>query len=134
MGVVEAKRTRVGPTGVLAQAERYARGLEDGPFDFDGFRVPFLYATNGETIWHRDVRDRMNRSRMVAGFHTPEALAERLGHDVEAACETLHRIPAHHDAALPAGSPRGHRTDALRAEVAPPRSDGDGDGEDAHDG
>lgn len=95
IGVVEAKRTRVGPMGVLAQAERYARGLDGSPFDFDGFHVPFLYTTNGETVWHRDVRSPLNRSRTVAGFHTPEALAERLDHDVEAACRVLHQIPAH---------------------------------------
>lgn len=95
VGVVEAKRTRVGPMGVLSQAERYSRDLEGSPFDFDGFRVPFLYATNGEVLWHRDARDGMNRSRTVAGFHTPDALAELLGHDVDGALRALHRIPAH---------------------------------------
>ncbi len=32
---------------------------------------PFLYSTNGEVIWFHDVRHPLNRSRRVAGFHTP---------------------------------------------------------------
>src|SRR5438094_3492250 len=33
VGIVEAKKLAVGPQGVLAQAERYARGVAGGPFD-----------------------------------------------------------------------------------------------------
>ena len=40
-------------------------------FDFRGYRVPFLYSTNGEVIWFHDVRHPLNRSRRIAGFHTP---------------------------------------------------------------
>jgi type I restriction enzyme R subunit len=42
------------PQNVLTQAERYSKGLNSSPFNFGGYRVPFLYSTNGEIIWHRD--------------------------------------------------------------------------------
>ena len=78
LGVVEAKKVTIGPQNVLTQAERYAAGLSSNPFHFDGLHVPFLYATNGELIWFHDVRHPMNRSRKVAGFHTPAALQDDL--------------------------------------------------------
>ena len=71
LGIVEAKKLTLGPQNVLIQAERYARGVNDSPFDFGGFRVPFLYSTNGEVIWFHDVRHPLNRSRRIAAFHTP---------------------------------------------------------------
>jgi type I restriction enzyme, R subunit len=39
LGIVEAKKLTLGPQGVLTQAERYARGLPVGPFDFRGLRT-----------------------------------------------------------------------------------------------
>ena len=74
IGVIEAKRLALGPQEVLKQAERYSQGVAGSPFDFDGFKVPFLYSTNGEIIWFHDVRHPLNRSRTIAHFHTPEAL------------------------------------------------------------
>ena len=62
LGIVEAKKLSFGPQGALTQAERYAQGLADSPFNFRGFRVPFLYSTNGEVIWHHDIRHKLNRS------------------------------------------------------------------------
>jgi type I site-specific restriction endonuclease len=64
LGIVEAKKLTLGPQGVLSQAERYARGLPAGPFDFRGLRAPFLYSTNGEIIWFHDVRNPFSRSRV----------------------------------------------------------------------
>ncbi len=85
-GVVEAKKITLGPQNVLIQAERYARGMTDSPFDFGGFRVPFLYSTNGEVLWFHDIRHPLNRSRRVAAFHTPTALLELLSRDFDGAC------------------------------------------------
>lgn len=79
VGVVEAKKVTIGPQNVLTQAERYARGLGDTPFNFGGLRVPFLYSTSGEVTWFQDVRHPLNRTRRLAQFHTPNALAEMLG-------------------------------------------------------
>jgi hypothetical protein len=56
LGIIEAKKVGVGPAGVLEQAKRYARGAEDGPGNWRGYRVPFLYSTNGEIIHFFDIR------------------------------------------------------------------------------
>jgi type I restriction enzyme, R subunit len=96
LGVVEAKRVGLGPVSVLTQAERYSHGVENSPYNFDGFRIPFLYATNGEAIWHHDIRNPMNRSRQIARFHTPKALSEILGSNFEAAAHKLLLTPNDH--------------------------------------
>src|SRR5690348_2585990 len=56
LGIVEAKKITLGPQNVLTQAERYSRGVTTSPFDFRGYRVPFLYSTNGEILWFHDIR------------------------------------------------------------------------------
>jgi type I restriction enzyme R subunit len=93
VGIVEAKKLTLGPQNVLSQAERYSKGLKSGPLNFSGFHVPFLYSTNGEVIWYHDVRHPLNRSRQVAKFHTPEALAEWLDRDFAGACDVLIGTP-----------------------------------------
>ena len=94
--VVEAKKLTVGPQNVLTQAERYGRGLRGANFDFNGVRCPFLYSTNGEIIWFHDVRHRLNRSRKISNFHTPSALRELLGRDLDDACEKALALPHDH--------------------------------------
>jgi len=89
VAVIETKKVTLGPQNVLSQAERYAQGIAKSPFNFSGFKVPFLYSTNGEIIWYRDVRNSDNRSRTVSKFHTPDALAERLKEKFEIACQRL---------------------------------------------
>lgn len=93
VGIVEAKKFAVGAQNVLNQAERYSRGATGTGFSFRGFHVPFLYATNGEEIWFHDVRSEHERSRPLAHFHTPDALAEALAHDLDAACARLALLP-----------------------------------------
>jgi len=63
LGIVEAKKFSLGPQNVLSQADRYSRGITASPVIFGSFRAPFLYSTNGEVIWHHDVRRDLNRSR-----------------------------------------------------------------------
>lgn len=96
LAFVEAKKVSLGPQNVLTQAERYSRGATDSPFDFQGFRVPFLYSTNGEVIWFRDVRHELNRSRPVSCFHTPAGLVEMLERDPGSAHEWLNTNPPTH--------------------------------------
>ncbi len=96
LGVVEAKKLSLGPQNVLTQAERYSRGLSSSPFNFNGFRVPFLYSTNGEIIWFHDVRHAQSRSRRVAAFHTPAALHEMLDRDTESVSAWLEANPNNH--------------------------------------
>lgn len=96
LGIVEAKRVSLGPQNVLTQAERYSMGATASPLNFHGFRVPFLYSTNGEIIWHRDVRPDHSRSRKIAAFHTPSALSERFARDPGAKLTDLAALPNDH--------------------------------------
>lgn len=89
LGILEAKKLALSPQNVPAQAERYARGLSGSSFDWDGIRAPFLYASNGEVIWFYDVRHPLNRSRKVSHVHTPAALEELLGRDLDQAYRWL---------------------------------------------
>jgi type I restriction enzyme R subunit len=82
LGILEAKRVSVSPQNVLEQAKRYAAGAA-GPGNWKGLKVPFLYATNGEIIWHLDTRAEKLVSRTVANFHTSAAMAERYGFDAD---------------------------------------------------
>src|SRR5487761_1415304 len=92
-GVVEAKKVTLGPQGVLIQAERYSKGIAQVPRYQGEFGAPFLYSTNGEVTWFHDVRDELNRSRRVSGFHTPGAIKEMLTRDFDAEIEALAAIP-----------------------------------------
>ena len=76
VGIIEAKRVGVGAQNVLEQAKRYSKGAHDGSGSWDGYHVPFLYATNGESVFFLDVREHDNLSREISTFHTPSALSE----------------------------------------------------------
>lgn len=95
LGIVEAKKLTLNPSGVLVQAERYSQGVSESPLNYSGFRVPFLYATNGELIRFHDVRDSLNVSRPIQQFHTPTALKEFFGRDISARNWFLENPPAH---------------------------------------
>jgi type I restriction enzyme R subunit len=89
IGIVEAKKLTLGPQNVLSQAERYSKGLDQQGLRFGEFRVPFLYSTNGEVIWYHDIRHKLNRSRQIARFHTPDALRESLNRSVDESLRQL---------------------------------------------
>ena len=89
LGIVEAKKVTLGPQEVLPQAERYSKGLTMSPLNYFGFRVPFLYSTNGEVIWFHDIRHSLNRSRETFRFHTPDALREIFERNLDAALQKL---------------------------------------------
>ena len=74
LGITEAKRVTVNPQNVLEQAKRYSSGAFNGPANWNGYRVPFLFASNGEIIWFLDVRGDKPISRPIANFHTGPAL------------------------------------------------------------
>lgn len=76
LGILEAKKVSVDPQNVLEQAKRYAKGVNNGVSTWQEYGVPFLYASNGEVIWHLDVRNEKNISRKISNFHTPSALVE----------------------------------------------------------
>ena len=93
VGIVEAKKLTLGPQNVLSQAERYSRGIQQPTLQANGYGVPFLYSTNGEVVWHHDVRNALNRSRQIAQFHTPEAINETLNFNLDNAVAQLRAIP-----------------------------------------
>jgi type I restriction enzyme R subunit len=76
LGLIEAKKVALDPYNVLEQAKRYAKGIRDGAGQWGAYGVPFLYATNGETVWFIDVRGDRATSRRLATVHTADALAE----------------------------------------------------------
>lgn len=76
IAIVEAKKLSLGPQNVLVQAQRYAQGISQGTGNFNGFKVPFIYSTNGEVIWFQDLRPAVSRSRQLKAFHTPTGLLE----------------------------------------------------------
>jgi len=89
VGVVEAKKVAVGAQNVLEQAKRYSRGVFNGIGNWRGYRVPFLYSTNGENIYFLDVRGELNIFREIASFHTADALTEMFEHDQAASYTRL---------------------------------------------
>jgi len=78
-----------------SQAQRYSQGVSESQLNYSGFRVPFLYATNGELIRFHDVRDSLHISRPIAQFHTPTALKEFFGRDLSARSWFLENPPTH---------------------------------------
>jgi type I restriction enzyme R subunit len=76
LGIIEAKKVSVNPQNVLEQAKRYSKGISTGIGSWGDYGVPFLYSTNGEYIWHIDIRNPQNLSRKIADFPTPEGLKE----------------------------------------------------------
>jgi type I restriction enzyme R subunit len=81
LGIIEAKKVTVNPQNVLEQAKRSARGAKEGPGNWNGYRVPFLYATNGEIVWFLDVRGEKPVSRQLSNFHTAPALEAMFAYD-----------------------------------------------------
>ena len=75
LGVIEAKKREVGAQNVLEQAKRYSKGANNTIGEWNHYRVPFLYSSNGELIYYLDARNSKNLSRQIYSFHTPEAMA-----------------------------------------------------------
>lgn len=109
LAAVEAKKISLGPQNVLVQAERYSKGFSDGEFDFNGHHLPFVYSTNGEVIWFRDLRKKNSRSYKIAKFHTPQALEEMLKKDVSAYESWLDKNPVQMERL------RGYQREAIEA-------------------
>lgn len=93
LGIIEAKKVGVGPHNVLEQAKRYSKGAFNPVGNWAGYRVPFLYATNGEVIWFLDVRNEKNISHQVSNFHSSDALNEFFQIDKADGCEWLNNNP-----------------------------------------
>jgi len=93
LGVVEAKKLEVGATNVLEQAKRYSKGANKTVGEWNQYRVPFLYSSNGELIYYLDARDSKNLSRQIYSFHTPEAMETLFNSKKETALQWLKEKP-----------------------------------------
>ena len=93
LSILEAKKVSVNPQNVLEQAKRYSKGAFHGPGNWSGFRVPFLFASNGEIIWFLDLRGEKAVSRQLANFHTGPALAEKFAFNPKASYDWLLDTP-----------------------------------------
>jgi type I restriction enzyme R subunit len=74
LGILEAKKVAVNPQNVLEQAKRFSKGCSNSIGNWNTFKVPFLYASNGTQIWFADVRDDDYYSRELLSFHTLAAM------------------------------------------------------------
>jgi type I restriction enzyme R subunit len=93
LGIIEAKKVSVNPQNVLEQAKRYSKTTWNGVGNWNGFRVPFLYATNGEVIWFADVRHGNYNARRISQFHTKNALKEFFSTDKTVSFDWLKNNP-----------------------------------------
>jgi type I restriction enzyme R subunit len=93
LGIIEAKKLTVAPENALEQAKRYSKGVTSGVGLWRGYKVPFLYSSNGEEIYHLDIRNEKNISRQIDDFHTPEALKELFERDDYMAFDWLKQNP-----------------------------------------
>jgi type I restriction enzyme R subunit len=116
VGIVEAKKLTLGPQNVLSQAERYSKGLTTSLLNFRGYRAPFLYSTNGEIIWHHDIRHELNRSHRIAHFHTPAALGEFVQRNLDTACWKLQATANDHPLIRPYQKDANQETEKAIAE------------------
>jgi type I restriction enzyme, R subunit len=76
MGIIESKKHGIGAENVLEQAKRYSRGVGGGVGTWGDYHVPFLYSSSGEQVYFLDARNRLNVSRTIGSFHSPEAMEE----------------------------------------------------------
>jgi type I restriction enzyme R subunit len=89
LGIIEAKKIAVGAENVLEQAKRYSRGVPKTIGQWREYKVPFLYSTNGELIFHLDVRKKANSSYQIIDFHSPQALLDRFHRNTQTAEDWL---------------------------------------------
>ena len=83
LAALEAKKVSTAAQEVLGQAKRYSRGLANGIGNWDGYKIPLLYSSNGEATWFVDIRDPKNIRRKTNGIHTPSAMIEILERNIE---------------------------------------------------
>jgi type I restriction enzyme, R subunit len=81
IGIIEVKRLTKNLELGMEQAKQYSKGSFDGIGNWRGYRVPFLYSSDGENIYFCDIRNESNLVDELPTFHTPRALIELLSRD-----------------------------------------------------
>ncbi len=109
VATIEAKATHKDVSAVIdCQCKDYARNIRDEDKvyrlgDWHGFKVPFVFATNGRTynrqletksgIWFLDLRRTENTPKALRGWLSPTGIVELLERDISAGNEKLQRLP-----------------------------------------
>jgi type I restriction enzyme R subunit len=101
IAAVEAKKIGIGPQNVLSQARRYSRGYRGGTLNFNGYRIPFVFSTNGKIFWFQDLRNPLSRSRETSGFHTSQALGALMLQKEAGWIKWFEENPQHHSVLRP---------------------------------
>ncbi len=105
VAIIEAKKASVDiPSVIDYQCKDYARMIkaEHNEYtikDWNGYKVPFVFATNGRKylkqielksgIWFLDLRDGANSPKALQGWFSPDGLMELLDKDITAADQAL---------------------------------------------
>ncbi len=110
LGIIEAKKISVGAENVLEQAKRYSKSVKKTVGIWGEYKVPFLYSTNGEIIFHLDVRKKENTSSQLIDFHSPQALLDKFNRDTEKAEQWFEKRPVNEISRL-----RPYQIDAIEA-------------------
>ena len=110
LGVIEAKKVSVGAGNVLEQAKRYSQGVPNTIGEWRKYKIPFLYSTNGEQIYHLDARKKENNSYQLLDFHSPQALLDKYNRDTENAERWFDERPVNEISRL-----RPYQIDAIEA-------------------
>ncbi|MDD3464333.1 MAG: type I restriction-modification enzyme R subunit C-terminal domain-containing protein [Candidatus Cloacimonetes bacterium] len=82
LGIIEAKRVAIDAHNALEQAKRYSLGCSNTIGEWNAFRVPFIYSSNGVKTWFADIRGATYSAREISGFHSPEALLDMFNQSV----------------------------------------------------
>jgi len=85
LAMIEAKKVSVGAGNVLEQAKRYSKGVPNTIGQWKDYKVPFLYSSNGEVIFHLDIRKKQNTSNKIVNFHSPQALLDKFNRNTKQA-------------------------------------------------
>ncbi len=109
VAVIEAKKASVDiPSVIDYQCKDYARMIkaEHNEYvikDWNGYKVPFVFATNGRKylkqiemksgIWFLDLRDSTNTPKALQGWFSPDGLMELLEKDIAEANQVLKNTP-----------------------------------------
>lgn len=95
-GIVEAKKYATDISTDLYQSKIYAKLVNAEDYftflgEWDGFKVPFLFSTNGRNyleqiktksgVWFLDIRNSRNKSEALRGWFSPEGLVEQFNRD-----------------------------------------------------
>ena len=105
VGIIEAKKKHTNVSSVLdGQCKEYAKMIkaEHEKYiikQYGNYKVPFLFATNGRDyikqyeemsgIWFLDTRQQFNTSKALAGWPSPQGIAQDLERDIAEADRKL---------------------------------------------